>query len=490
MEQLNVNEREPFYLNEYLNRKGKLKKQIVLGDSLSNSTKFFNLCKTVKEFFNKEWESDQGKQANQSEKLLERQKKAIIGYEIEVKYFKDKIKEYLRNNNLEDKWYPNWYDSLTDGIFHENWGLAGLASWMNLEDSSSAKIIGDRIYYMIDGRQVLQDQRISKERYEQLRKALLLKNPKIRLNQNYAEVYMLSGERIAIFHGDRVKEGQASMIFRRYTVKVFRFEEQARRKTIPFESIPLLESMVDIGFNTAMVGPVRSSKTTFLTTYQSYENPTLEGIMVETDPEIPMHKILPDAPIMQLIADGEELLAVKKSILRGDGDYIIMAEARDGYAFYLAVEAASKGTRRSKLTAHMSDVEDFCYDVANQIVGVLGGNLNYLIAKVAKSFNYIFQFTSLSDRSQKRLKGIYEIRYDRVKHEITIHQICKYDHIKDSWTFKYDIGIDKEEIGREENINALEKFKRELKKLSKIYPMEEDNIIRPVYGKLGGDTNN
>ena len=52
--------------------------------------------------------------------------------------------------------------------------------------------------------------------------------------------------------------------------------------------------------------------------------------MVETDPEIPLHKMMPNAPIVQIIADNDKLKSVTKNLLRSDSDYVIMAEAREG----------------------------------------------------------------------------------------------------------------------------------------------------------------
>jgi hypothetical protein len=126
------------------------------------------------------------------------------------------------------------------------------------------------------------------------------------------------------------KAGQEAIIFRRYVVPSLSFQEQARRGTVPEEAIPLFETMVRLGFNVAFVGAVRTAKTTFLSTWQALEDPVLEGVMVETDPEIPMDKLLPGAPILQLLADGEELQKIADShaypdyninILR-DGDVI------------------------------------------------------------------------------------------------------------------------------------------------------------------------
>jgi hypothetical protein len=54
---------------------------------------------------------------------LERQKRAIIGYVEEVKYYKDRINDYLQKNNLLNGEFPSWYRDLADGVFHQLWGL-------------------------------------------------------------------------------------------------------------------------------------------------------------------------------------------------------------------------------------------------------------------------------------------------------------------------------------------------------------------------------
>jgi pilus assembly protein CpaF len=482
---INELELKPFYLDKYISDKkgyeiNKRNEVFTVNDQM----KFEQICEDVKDHFNKEWVKDQGNKGEHSALLLERQKEAIIGVTKQVNYFKDKINEYIKLNMCEDIWYPEEsYENLTDAIFHENWGLAGIAKWKTLTECSSAKIIGDRIYFLIDGKPKLQEKTISTERFFQLKKALLLKTPKIRMDAPYAEVYMESGERITIFSKERVKEGQASIVFRKYVVKNFSFDEWVTRHSIPEELKPLLISMVKIGYNVAFVGAVRTGKTTFLTTYQAYEDPELEGVMIETDPEIPIHRIMPTAPIMQIIADGDELIDIKKELMRSDADYLIMAEARDAFALDLAVETANKGTMRCKLCYHIKFVEDFCYDVANKIITQFGGNLDYHIVKVAKSYQYIFEFVQLSDKSQKRLKGIHEVRYDKSTYEISFHAICKYDFDKDSWTFKNDIGDDKKLIAYESERNAFDIFSSELSKLEKLYPMVGDNVTIPVYGQ-------
>lgn len=468
-----------FRLDEYLNSvKNKVAQS--LSGALDTNSRFYILCDRVKKYLDEDWLKDHNR--GNTEILLERQKKAILGYPLEVNYFKDKIREYLAAHSLEKEEFPTWYEDLVDAIFHQNWGLAGIAPWMKLPNCESAKIIGENIFYLIDGHTEIQPQKIPVKRYEQLRKALILSDRSKRLDDNYAEVYLLTGERVTIYTGNLVVEGQQSMVFRKYIVEALTFEEQARRHTIPTELIPALEALVKMGMRIAFTGPVRSGKSTMLLTFQMCENRKLEGVFIQSDPEIRINELMPDAPIMSLIGDGEDLLSMSKKVVRSDANYIVVAEGRDGYAFYIIVESGNKGTRRNKTTLHLSDVEDFAYEIANKIVGVFGGNLDYQIVKVAKSFDYIFEMVELpSNRSQRRLKSIHEMRYNKETHDITYHRICDYDFSTDSWGFDYDIGSEIEEIGEVENRAALSVFKQTLKALAEKYPVKTRVALRPVY---------
>jgi len=447
---------EKFYLDDYLESKITTYNQIELD--------FFKLCQKVNAEFLKEWEEEN----ENIDTALRIQKKAIIGYENEVSYFKSRIRKLIKMYGAENVAYPEWYDSLEDGIYNENWGMAGIAQWFSSDykESSSAKIIGDRIYFLENGQMQLKSQTISKDRREQLIRAFLLLTPEERLDKEFHEVYMIDGTRVTIFGGSMTKQNQDVIIFRRYIIPNYNFEEQAARGTIPYESISLLKAMVDVGFNVAFTGAVRTAKTTFLSTWQSYEDQNLEGVMVETDPEIPLHKIMSNAPIVQLIADNDKLKNISKNLLRSDADYFILAEARDGIALDTAIRIASKGTRRVKLTFHTRDPLDFSFDVASEIVKSLGGDIELTARKVASSFDYIFHFIQLKNKNQKRLKSIYEISFDRITRQICMHEICSYDYQKDSWNWYHIISKDKQIIGQEENYESFKTFSKELALLS------------------------
>ena len=348
--------------------------------------------------------------------------------------------------------------------------MAGMAEWFceSYNSSSSAKIIGENIYFLQGGKMVCMPQKIGKERRGQLIRALLMLTPEERLDQDFHEVYLLDGTRITVFRNRMVKKDRECIIFRRYIIPCYTFEEQARRGTVPPESTELFRAMVAAGYNVVISGAVRSSKTTFLSTWQSYEDSSLEGVMIETDAEIPLHTLMPRAPIIQILADGAKLERIIKNLLRSDADYFIMAEARDGVALDTAVKLASKGTRRMKITFHSKEPRNFPYDAAAEIVKVYGGDIDYNARRIADSFDYIFHFIQLHDKSKKRLKGIYELSYARGENPgIHVVPICEYDFIGDSWHWKNSISREKLEAAKEEDATACERIARKMESLLK-----------------------
>ena len=441
---------------------------------------FFALCRDVQNYFNEKWES-----ADDMVNTLELQKNAIIGLEKEVLQLKSEIKEYLIKIKQYNAPYPSYYQfsTLESAIFDELFGFAGLSEWFSADFkySSSAKVVGDRIYFLEKGQMALKKQLIKKERRDQLIRALLLATPGERIDKPFHEVYTSTHDRVTIFTGDMVKDQEDVLIFRRYTVPNYTFDEQISRHTIPEAIKPLLLDMVKLGYNCAFSGAVRTAKTTFLSTWLMYEDPTLEGVLVETDPEIPIAAMLPTAPIIQLIADGDELKHISKHLLRSDADMLVMGEARDGIALDIAVRIANKGTRRVKITFHTRDPIDFCYDVASEITKMLGGDTKDMAKKVAKSFDYLFHFVQLRDKSQKRLNAIYEVAYDYPTDTITVIELCRYSYERDDWAFNYVLSQDKRRAGLDEDAEAFAHYESYLKKLAETYPLENPGAYNHKY---------
>ena len=105
--------------------------------------------------------------------------------------------------------------------------------------------------------------------------------------------------------------------------------------------------------------------------------------------------------------------------------------------------------------------------------------MNLTMCKVAGSFDYLFHFIQLPDKSRKRLKGIFQMNLCEGG-EISIEPICSYDPVEDSWSFRYALGEAQEEYGRESGAGLLEAMKSELRALAEGSPYRSES--RNAYG--------
>ena len=472
-----------FDLEAYVSREGRRRPEMA-GDTMDA---FEGICSMVEACFESEWQDTDDRARNRK---LVREKRALIGYEQEAGYYKERIRGILREKGLMDARHPPWYPDLTEAVFAELYGLSGLAPWAydmseKYRRSSSAKLIGDRMYCLIDGTSELQPQRIPDRRREKLKRTLLLATPNERLEYGFHEVYLINGIRITIYSGKRTKEGQDIMVFRKYILKELTFEEMVRLHTIPEGAPALFRHMVRAGFNVLFAGQVRSGKTTFLQTWQKYEDPSLEGLAIATDPETPWHELMPEAPIMQLVCDGEELAEVVKSLLRGDNDYVLLEEMRDGPAFRLALDITSTGTMRSKATIHDNDALNIPYKMAARIRETYGGDLKELIGQVYRNFDYILEFSQHPEnRARKIMTGILELSYDMARDQVTAARICQYDQRQDRWLWNPWISEDKYRKAGwfPEALQGMEQCLRDLADAS---PLMGAEPLHPAYYKGG-----
>ncbi len=447
------------------------------------NTTFEEACGRIKTCLDARW---RGLDDMEKMEMLEREKAAILGNKAQMEFYKGEIDAIILQQNLQNTTPPPWYRNLTEGVFSELYGLSGLSPWVydeteEYKNSSSAKLIGDRLYCLIDGKSVLQPQRIGAERRRQLRRALLMSNPRQRMEQGFHELYLSNGIRVTIYSGERTKPNQDIMVFRKYLLRNLTFEKIAGLGTIPLEACELFKSMVAVGFNVLFAGTVRSGKTTFLQVWQSYEERDKEGLAISTDPETPWEKLMPQVPIMQLVADGEDLDIISKSLLRGDNDYVILEEMRDARSFRLAMEIAGIGAGRCKATVHSGDIPNLPYKLASKIRSMYGGDEQSLILQVFSSFHYIFEFSQREEnRAEKKLKSIYELCYDIEADCVSMHKICLYDERTGAWRWDFHIGGDKERqlaLWQKE----AEIMREELKNLSERYPMTAEKVIYPRY---------
>lgn len=471
-----------FSIEDFLAAEGRRTDRSALGQ-----IPFTELLEFVRNALDREWElSDDLLKSRR----LELEKGAIMGIEKDAETLKDSIRAILTAENLLAEPFPPYYPNLTEALFAELYGLSGIAPWAfdwtdEYKESSSAKLIGDRLYCLIDGRSVLQPQRIPAQRRAQLIHALLLATPKERVETGFHEVYLNNGIRVTIYSGEKSKKDQDIIVFRKYVMKNLSFEALAAKGTFPFEAIPLFKAMCRIGFNVVFAGQVRSGKTTFLQTWQACEDPSLEGVAVATDPETHWEQILPDAPLMQLVADGKDLLQIEKSLKRSDADYVILEEMRDAISYSLFLGITNLGTTRSKGTIHDNSALNIPYKMASAIASELGGDQQAMIAQLFSNIHFVFELCQLPEnKAQKRLTGIWEYRYDPREDRVYAIPLCRYHMDRDSWDWAPSVGADKLEFAGAYP-NDRQVLAETLEQLSKEHPLADAEPIAPAYYKGG-----
>ena len=455
------------------------------GAKTSSQLQYEELLHHIKRALDKDWErTDDSLKAQR----LAREKGAIIGIDRDVNELKDKIRLILAKEGLLHESFPACYPSLTDAVFSDLYGLGPVAPWAfewkdEYRASSSCKIIGDHIYCLIDGRSELQPMTIPEQRRGQLINALLIATPKERREYGFHEVYLHNGIRVTIYSGERCKPGQDIIVFRKYVVKRPSLEALAELGTFPEKAVTLFKAMCAAGFNVVFSGQVRSGKTTLLQAWQACEDPSLEGVAVATDPETRWENILPDAPLMQLVADGEELAKIEKSLKRSDADYVILEEMRDAAAYNLFLGITSLGTMRSKATIHDSSALNIPFKMASAISTEIGGDRESIISQIFANVNFVFELEQLSrDRSKKRLRRITEFTCDPAENRVFARTLCEYEPETDSWKWASFIGKDKEQIAAQDP-ETLETIRKTLKELSDESPLSGADPVYPAYYK-------
>ena len=449
-------------------------------------SEFFNLAHRCGAYIDSTWQNHEFNARDKEDKTLstsvKQQTDAILRKPKAMLAYKNDIEKFLIKSGEKDTEYPPYYESLVEAIFEENWGFAGLAEWFTpkYKHSQSAKIIGNKIFFFEQGEEKLQEQTISDNRREQLKRALMNNIKNEAHNKDYYEFQLETGERVAIIQEAEptfglAKKGSESIIFRRYLVEKLTFEEQATRGTISNEMAELFKYMIPCGFNVLFTGCVRTAKTTMLETWLSYYSacPSLEIVLVEPNPEIPLSSMLPSFPVIELITGGnkENIEEMKQIILRSDCDTIVMGEARTAVDLLLFMQIMSKGARRSAGTYHTNTPEDICYNISSEICIQTGSNVDYMTAKVASNLDYVFYMVQLEDKSQKRLESVYEIYCDPKFHGPVYTKIIEYQYDTDTWKFNSSVCKDHIVKAQKTDSAALSKFMEKLSELAEKYPM-------------------
>lgn len=423
------------------------------------------------------------------------QTEAIIGEEKGVNLYLELINTYLKKFGKNNVLFPPWYKKLDEAVFHEIIGLGGVAEWLEMQNSSTCKVIQPYIYFKIDGQLEKQKQTFSEERFDKMINTLVQSDIAKRKSEDIIELMILNGKiRVTILKNVNKKHSKGTVIFRKYTVQSrslnnkekFQLEELAELEMIGYEAIPLLKAMVATRFNVNFIGAPETGKTTLLSYYQANENTKFEGITIQNEAEFHARELL-DAPIIEFIIDDNNRKETQAAILRSDLDYLVYGETRKGVEVNLLVFLITKGIRGNKATYHTQlRPEDFPYLAAKQIQEETTSELWATMLTLASGFDFLIETIKDPDNpGKKRLRGIHELRVDEETLLIQSNTICLYDFRTQSWTYNDDISRQTKETAYITDYKAFDQFQEILTSLAQKYPMPDELKVRTsLYSKL------
>lgn len=435
---------------------------------------FLDLCKNLYHHF--EMIYDQNTDPKRSMERLELQHRAIIGDPRAVKIFKDEIAEFIRANNLSNTGFPQCYPDLPGAVFQEVYGWGPLARWWDEPRSQSALVLGTQIFY--DG--VLQNERFSSpDRVWELIHSLCLKDAASRINSHQPdlEVEMYDGTRVSISIPPRGLEYEIT--FRKFILEDFSLENLVHLGTIPEEALPVFQGLARGLPNTLIVGPVRSGKSHTLKAFvrERFMERSYTVVSMETHFELALRKMLPFEPIIEKQAREDELHEIFKTVLRKDLDFGIMGEIR-GIEAECAMLLCERGTKGFLGTFHISRPHNIPGSWARLILDRFP-NRNYAaeLMRVADNIDIVLVQEELSDRSQKRMKSVVELRFDPLTLQVSTHEIMRYSPAENCWRFKFDLSnslIERMAAASPESVKSMIQC---LKRLEDEHPIAGPNQI-------------
>lgn len=426
-----------FDINEYL-IENSINKSVSKKDTTTNS--FKDVWSKVREHFSEVYDSDR-LSPKEKEKRQELEHLAIQGNEDAEQILTAEIETYLRDENLLGTEFPNYYKNLAHACFHEIYRFGAFYKWNLYPNSPSAVIQGDEQWYKINGQFVRQKERLRDENHiKEIIRALQVYHPGLVINESHphAEFDMQDGSRVTVMVPPR--SYKPTIIFRRFIVNKFSFNEQAKRGTISEKDIPLFVALSKANLNTIIAGPVESGKSTFLKTIYAERDPDLVAVLIETNRESFLKLEFPDRLVHDTYTTNGRIQDVIRTALRIDHDFVIVQEVR-GIEAEGAITGTERGTRGLLMTYHITDPQNTPIQLARHITDEFPARKEVNeVRRIAQQLDIGITTSSLKNNdNKKRVTSIYELCYDVENDSAWINYLMKYNPDTDSWMYNANI---------------------------------------------------
>ncbi|MGP4074174.1 ATPase, T2SS/T4P/T4SS family [Piscibacillus sp. B03] len=398
---------------------------------------FQSVVDRVKEEFDRFFE-ERHQQSNDSIERLDLNHRALIGDSEAEAFLMNEIESFLREHHLLNVSFPSYYDSLSQGIFHEIFRFGVLYKWYQMPHSPAAKFTGDEFWIEENDRFIRQPEKLpSKDTIMDFIRRFTATDQQLKVNTTNptAEIALGDATRVKIMIPPAVY--QPTIVFRQYTVNKVSFEDQASYGTIPQEDVSFYKVLSQLMLNTIVAGHIKSGKSTMLKTIYGARSDEDEVVLIEGKPESLLKRDYPNRLVHELYSHNRDINRVIDDALRIDHKYLIVQEVR-GQEAEGAIAGTQRGRRGLLMTYHITDPQNTPEQLATHIVDEKPNRrLAHEIRRVSKALD--LGITMESDKGQKRVTAIYEIGYNHETKQGFIQYLVQYDSDKKQWCYNANI---------------------------------------------------
>lgn len=400
------------------------------------SLSFHAVREIVKQYFKEKHSKLSEAELNKWQNL---QYEAVLGTPSAVEVFKEEIEAFLRKERIHlSPPYP--YNSLVEALFQETFGLGAISTWWKhprFPESQSARIILPNVYYDIPGERALQPYKYDSVTIDNLIEKLRLKDEFAAISKSKPklEIDLADGTRVMIMISPRVR--QPVIVFRNFTMKKPTLEQLVRTVTIPAEGLALIEGIARSMLNIAVLGKVRSGKSTFLKAMFAarYREGQVAVNIERTHAELRLQEMIPDGQIIEMIAKtDEDYEEIFDQVLRSDYHFCVVSELRSLEAEIYNL-ASERGEGGSMTTYHTDRVKNMPGQIARLILQRYPSRkYEEELIRVAENLDITFVMKELKDGA-KRLDKICEIQLDPYSLEVQVVDLMRYEESEQDYRY-------------------------------------------------------
>lgn len=472
-----VNECKVFDINQYIQDHRVLEDK---EDKVKVSNGFTEIVEMVKEHLSSQL-TDEGKSDKEKVKRQEIEHNAILGDLEAEKILTDEIESYLRESNLLGVKFPSVFENIQQAVYHELYRFGIFRKWDLYPESPSAMIQGKEIWFKIDGEFVKQDEELrNDQQIHEIIRAFQIGSKRLKINEAnpQAEIETKDGTRIKIM----IPPASLfpTIVFRRFVVKSFSFDEQASRGTIAHEDVNFFKNMSNLFLNTIIAGHVESGKSTMLKTFYGARDKGKVAILIETSPESFLKRDFPDRLVHDFYTVNGDIKKVITDALRIDHDYLIVQEVR-GLEAEGAIGGTERGTRGLLMTYHITDPSKTAEQLAQHIVDEFPNRkLVNEVRRISKTLDIGITMKNYPG-NKKKLTSVYEICFDLEQDKAWINYLMKYNPKSNSWEYNSNLSQQLVNKMMEQDEGKAKDFLSHLEMRSSLSPIEAEPIQNIVF---------